>query len=252
MAKIRLLAAGLLLSLAAGLMAAAPVQAATDCRSAWGNSAACSKSAKVNIAPAPASKAAAKPRVAAKPHTPAKPATAAKAHAAPRMAARPAPRAPSHKQAVAKRPLPHRAAHLVAPRHAYAENRRVRHWRSRQEWKAHGERRMASRDEYRPPSGPVYESGPGYAGAPPIGTGCDASCRYRDQQYRDWLVRYSAWYDRYGRTYRASQPPPANSHYGPPGPNTAYYGPVRPDQSERDRLDPWHGYNPHVGPGNGY
>jgi hypothetical protein len=88
-----------------------------------------------------------------------------------------------------------------------------------------------------------------------MGPICDADCRYRDQQYRDWLVRYSAWYDRYGRTYRASQNPPANRSSGPVnsvGPNTAYYRGFRPDQSERDRLDPWHGYNPHDGLGTGY
>jgi hypothetical protein len=250
LAKMALLAAALLLSSAIGLTAAAPAQAVTDCKSAWGNSAACSRSAKVNIAPAPVPKPAPKPHVAAQPRTPTKPpaASAAKPQAAPRMAVSPAP----HRQTLAKRPLPHRTAHSAAPHHTYAENRHARYRRNRQEWNAHGERQTASRDEYRPPSGPVYESGPGYAGVPPLGTRCDADCQYRDQQYRDWLVRYSAWYDRYGRTYGANQAPPANRYYGPAVPGAAHYGAFQPDQSERDRLDPWHGYNPHDGPGNGY
>jgi hypothetical protein len=234
-------------------MAAAPARNATDCKSAWGNSA-CSKSAKLNIAPAPntAPKTPSKPHVAAQPHAAAKP-QAAKPQVSPHMAARPAPHSAAHKQALAKHPLPHRAAHSVVPRHAYAENQHARYRRSWQEWEAYGDRQRASRDEYRPHSGPVYESGPGYAaGAPLVGAGCDADCQYRDQQYRDWLVRYSAWYDRYGRTYGANQAPPANRYYGPAGPGAGYDGGFRPDQGERDRLDPWHGYNPHDGLGNGY
>jgi len=237
----RLLAAGLFLSSAIGLMAA-PAQAVTDCRSAWGSSAACSKSAKLNIAPAPVAKPAPspKPNAAAKPSAAAKPpVAAAKPHAAPQIAARPAP----HQQALNKRP-PHHEPHPAA-RHIYAENRRAHHRRSRQEWAVYGDRRAVMQDEYRPPSGPVYESGPAAAGP---ATGCDQDC-----QYRDWLVRYSAWYDRYGRTYGATQYPPANRAYGsagPGAPNAAYYG--RPDRGERDRLDPWHGYDPHDGPANGY
>lgn len=239
----RLLAAGLFLSSAVGLMAA-PAQAVTDCRSAWGNSAACSKSAKLNIAPAPAAKPAPspKPNGATKPSAAAKPpvAAAAKPHAAPQIAAHPAP----HRQALNKRP-PHHEPHPAVARHIYAENRRAHHRRSRQEWAVYGDRRAVMQDEYRPPSGPVYESGPAAAGP---ATGCDQDC-----QYRDWLVRYSAWYDRYGRTYGATQYPPANRAYGsagPGAPNAAYYG--RPDRGERDRLDPWHGYDPHDGPANGY
>jgi hypothetical protein len=248
LAKMTLLAAGLLLSSAVALMAAAPAQAVTDCKSAWGNSAACSKSAKLNIVPAPTPKPApgAKPHGAAKPSAPSKPpvTAAAKPHAAPRIAGRPVPT--PHRQALNKRPLPHRAPRSVVPRHAYAQNGHAHHRRNRQEWEIYGNRQTASRDDYRPPSGPVYESGPGYAaGGPAPSFGCDQDC-----QYRDWLARYSAWYDRYGRTYGATQNAPANRSYGPAGPAAAYYG--RPDQSERDRLDPWHGYNPHVGPANGY
>jgi hypothetical protein len=249
LAKMALLAAALLLAPAIWLMAAAPAQSATDCKSAWGN-AACSKSAKLNIAPAPPPKPAPKPRTASQSRTIAKPpAAAAKPQTAPRLAARPAP----HRQALAKRPLSHRAARSLPHRYAYTENRRARYRRSLQEWKAHGERQTVSRDDYRPHSGPVYESGPGYAaGAPPIGAGCDADCQYRDRQYRDWFVRYSAWYDRYGRSTGATPPQPANRYYGPAGPDAAYSGSLRPDQSERDRQDPWHGYNPRDGLGNGY
>ena len=96
--------------------------------------------------------------------------------------------------------------------------------------------------EYRPHSGPVYNAPPVAAG----GYGCDEACRYRE-----WFERYAAWYDRYGRGFgapsRASAGAPANIQAGP-GPDRHY----RPNQSERDRLDPWHGYDGRDGLGNGY
>ena len=117
----------------------------------------------------------------------------------------------------------------------------------------HGSRPMREArrdfDEERPLSGPLYGTSPG---AP--ANGCDEAC-----QYRDWLNRYAAWYRDFGRYYYGLPPRPAGpSRPGPP----PYQGeipaaPVTPvqsyrfDQSERDRLDPWHGYNSHS-PDNGY
>ncbi len=118
-------------------------------------------------------------------------------------------------------------------------------------------------DNYRPHSGPVYESGPAYRAAVPSGGyRCDEAC-----QYRDWLNRYSAWYRSFGWYYGAGRTgadvsPPANPDpttvYGNNAPrynydSGGYYrGGLAPDQGERDRLDPWHGYNAHDGLGNGY
>lgn len=95
----------------------------------------------------------------------------------------------------------------------------------------------------RPMSGPVYEAGRGQ----PPGTGCDEACRYRA-----WLKDYDAWYLAYGGRYAEYPPPPPSSAGNRDWPRTAY----RPDQpdawSARDRLDPWHGYDGHDGPQNGY
>ncbi len=97
--------------------------------------------------------------------------------------------------------------------------------------------------ERRPASGPVYEANCS------IDDGCDEACRYRA-----WFRDYSAWYQAYGRRYSEYPPAPRGpdaSSIGD-GPRTAY----RPDEvrvrNERDRLDPWHGYNDHDGPQNGY
>jgi hypothetical protein len=114
------------------------------------------------------------------------------------------------------------------------------------------QRKVTPLPEIRPHSGPVYESP---RVAPGSASGCDETC-----QYRDWLNRYAAWYRDFGRYYYGA-PPAAMAAPGRPVPPPAFYSenrPVpppqntRPDQSERDRLDPWHGYNPHNGPGNGY
>jgi hypothetical protein len=109
-------------------------------------------------------------------------------------------------------------------------------------------RDFAERHEYRPRSGPVY---PAAAAA----TGCDEAC-----QYRDWLNRYAAWYRDFGRYYYGASPRPAAP--ARPMPPPAVYGENRPApiapvpsygraESERDRLDPWHGYNSRS-PDNGY
>jgi hypothetical protein len=99
--------------------------------------------------------------------------------------------------------------------------------------------------EERPHSGPVYDTPPGT-------TGCDEAC-----QYRDWLNRYAAWYRDFGRYYyapgepsRPAPPPYPTQGDNRPTPVTPVQG-YRFDQSERDRLDPWHGYNSHT-PDNGY
>lgn len=98
----------------------------------------------------------------------------------------------------------------------------------------------------RPMSGPVI------AGRGPS-AGCDEACRYRA-----WFRDYSAWYQAYGRHY-AEYPPGADAPYSPApsasdryGPRTAYQPGEVQARSERDRLDPWHGYDGHDGPQNGY
>ena len=107
----------------------------------------------------------------------------------------------------------------------------------------------------RPHSGPIYETRPGGALPPSPFSGCDEAC-----QYRDWLNRYAAWYRDFGRYYGARPPEPI----APPGlvPPASSYSENRPapaeppayryGESERARLDPWHGYDGHDGPGNGY
>jgi len=85
------------------------------------------------------------------------------------------------------------------------------------------------------------------------GAGCDEACRYRA-----WFRDYNAWYQAYGHRY-AEYPPaplgpgsPAPSAGYPDRPRTAYQPSEARAQSERDRLDPWHGYDGHDGPQNGY
>lgn len=97
----------------------------------------------------------------------------------------------------------------------------------------------------RPKSGPVYEADRGRMG----GGDCDEACRYRA-----WFQDYSAWYQAYGRRY-AEYPPPAPdapSAGNRDWPRTAYGPGDARAWSERERLDPWHGYNGHDGPQNGY
>jgi hypothetical protein len=181
-------------------------------------------------APAP------KPGIAAEPDTAAN--AEPKPRPEPQAIRRPAAPAPG-KQAAAKKPptrhSPRHSARRSTPHRALAQTRRES-WQARMDYdKRHGR-------EYRPHSGPVYESPPGVAG----GYGCDEACRYRE-----WFERYAAWYDRYGHSFnaptRGSAGAPANIQ-ARPAPDRVY----RPDQSERDRLDPWHGYNGRDGLGNGY
>jgi hypothetical protein len=67
-------------------------------------------------------------------------------------------------------------------------------------------------------------------------------------------------------SYQPAYPPPPAPSVGPTynfyGPTTNFFGPPPPAQytyddrmpppDDRDRLDPWHGYNPDNGIGNGY
>jgi hypothetical protein len=110
-------------------------------------------------------------------------------------------------------------------------------------------RRSFEYPEERPHSGPVYGTTPGPA---PLVPGCDEAC-----QYRDWLNRYAAWYRDFGRYYygptaplRPAPPPQASRPENRPAPVLPVQS-YRFDRSERDRLDPWHGYNSHT-PDNGY
>lgn len=96
-------------------------------------------------------------------------------------------------------------------------------------------------DDSRPLSGPVYETGRGQ----PQDMGCDEACRYRA-----WRKDYDAWYRTYGGRYAEYPPAPPPLAGNRDVPRTGV-GEVRA-WSERDRLDPWHGYDGHDGPQNGY
>lgn len=96
-------------------------------------------------------------------------------------------------------------------------------------------------DDSRPMGGPVYEAGRG----PQPGMGCDEACRYRA-----WLKDYDAWYRTYGQHYAEYPPAPPPLAFNRDRPRTGL-GEARA-WSERDRLDPWHGYDGHDGPQNGY
>ena len=79
--------------------------------------------------------------------------------------------------------------------------------------------------------------------------GCDEACRYRA-----WFQDYNAWYQAYGRRY-AEYPPPLPEAPRPPAQGRdralADFDQAR-IWSDHDRLDPWHGYDGHDGPQNGY
>jgi hypothetical protein len=75
--------------------------------------------------------------------------------------------------------------------------------------------------------------------------------------YREWLERYRAWYDRYGPRYGAPQPgawapDQTSAHAAAPPPRAPLWRNREQLESERARLDPWHGYNARDGLGNGY
>jgi len=230
LAKLTILAAGILLSSALALTGCG--QAAPDCKTSTGDPA-CAK--------------AAQPVTAAKASPAAEASAVPKPRPEPQVVGRPVPAA-KNKQAGARvkqrHPLTRRTARHSPPHRTYAQAR----WRDRQESQQDAYDGRRDGREYRPP--PAYQSAPG-----PVAGGCDYAC-----QYRAWLERYSAWYDRYGRTYNAA--PRGNMRQAAPPPygsddrhddrlsraGTAQH----PDQSERDRLAPWHGYNPSDGPENGY
>jgi hypothetical protein len=100
----------------------------------------------------------------------------------------------------------------------------------------------------KPPSGPVYEAD--RRPTPLPGYGCDEACRYRA-----WFQQYNAWYQAYGRRYAARPDMPETPMVPaiPPfGARDDHRSGQARNQSERDRLDPWHGYNSNDGPQNGY
>lgn len=96
-------------------------------------------------------------------------------------------------------------------------------------------------DDSRPTSDPVNEAGRGQS----QGASCDEACRYSV-----WRKDYDAWYRAYGERY-AGYPPAPPRFAG----NRDFPGAIPGEArawSERDRLDPWHGYDGHDGPQNGY
>ena len=166
-------------------------------------------------------------------------------------AAKPKPKSAQAKPQVAAKAKPATAparklAHRLR-RHPHALAQRDNHAAAQTTREAR--RDFQERREYRPESGPVYPAPPAAAAS-----ACDEAC-----QYRDWLNRYAAWYRDFGRYYYGALPrPAAPARPMPP----AVYGENRPApgapaqaygraESERDRLDPWHGYNSHS-PDNGY
>ncbi|MEO6992004.1 MAG: hypothetical protein ABI273_00115 [Lacunisphaera sp.] len=94
---------------------------------------------------------------------------------------------------------------------------------------------------------PVYEADRGPTTL--SGYGCDEVCRYRV-----WFRQYNDWYQTYGRHYapyaQDGQNPGAAPTYGEKPSQRAYRD--SRGRGERDRLDPWHGYNSDDGPQNGY
>jgi hypothetical protein len=163
-------------------------------------------------------------------------------------AAKPKSRTSAPKQAAAK---PKAAPRKQADRSALHPRPMARR-RARAGREARNDFARPYHDEYAY-GGPIYEPPSGRA-LPPL-PGCDEAC-----QYRDWLNRYAAWYRDFGRYYGARPPEPV----APPGPvpPAPSYSENRPapkeppayryGESERARLDPWHGYDGHDGPANGY
>jgi len=176
------------------------------------------------------------------PEIAAKTATAPKPKSEPQIVpagARPSPRP----EPVASEPLQHKSQPRTThrPSTSVAQNSRPYRYGNQPSLRSHG---PYDRDG-RPMSGPVYEAGRS------TDDGCDETCRYRA-----WFRDYSAWYQTYGRGYGEYPPAPEALDAPAPsvadGPRTAYRpGEVRV-RNERDRLDPWHGYNDHDGPQNGY
>ncbi|MES2254814.1 MAG: hypothetical protein V4559_07205 [Pseudomonadota bacterium] len=224
MTRTALVTAGILLSMAL----ATTCQAAVDCKTSPGSPGCPSPKAVKTIAPP-------------KPDQAAKPASKPTPRPEPRVipagsAPKTAPPKPA-KQAAGEPLQPPLSARRTARRHSLAQNPRSYRYDSQPEARLSSPRAPTGR-----PGSPVYEADRG----PPTrsGYGCDEVCRYRI-----WFRQYNDWYQAYGRRY-APYPhnPDAASTHGEKLPQYAYRG----GQSERDRLDPWHGYNPDDGPQNGY
>ena len=230
-----------------GMMAmSSAAQAAPDCRSA-GHQAACPPAIAGAAQSASKSKSAAKsPALLAEPHAvdKARPSSAkarTQAVANSKLAA-------SHAAHAGAAASPHKAA-----RHPRALAQAARRNRPRP-------MRQAQRGSVPASPGSLAQGGPALqtpSVPPALASGCDEAC-----QYRDWLNRYAAWYRDFGRYYygappgtaavpRRPVPPPASYSENRPAPLSPAQR-IGPDQTERDRLDPWHGYNPHDGLGNGY
>ena len=168
-----------------------------------------------------------------------------------------------NKEADNKHPGPHhvarRAARHVTHHRSYAEGFRDHRYENRREYEAYSDASVAPSQSYFPPRQPDYASSWRDRGTELAAGGysCDYACAYRN-----WLGRYNAWYNSYGWYYGAGRGGvamnrPANRYYGPAdndhNPSPGYYRRgLPPDESDRDRLDPWHGYNPRDGLGNGY
>ena len=240
MAKVACLSAGLLFS---ALLAVVPAAAAVDCKADPAN-AACHATKAVPTSPKPPtasqaepakSQAAAKgsvPKPLVEPHAVGNAQKAGSSSG--KKAAKPAP-ATRPTTTAARRPAP--GSRSLARRGGHREGGPMR---EAQDGFA------PPYPEYRPHGGLLHDWPPG--ALPPA---CDEVC-----QYRDWLNRYAAWYRDFGRYYygagalagRPGAPPASLGSNNPP----ALAAPMQSDQSERDRMDPWHGYNRHNGLGNGY
>jgi hypothetical protein len=225
-----LVTAGILLSMAL----ATTCQAAVDCKTSPGSPGCPSPKAVKAIAPP-------KPDPAAKPAS--KPTPRPEPRVVPASsAAKTVPPKPTN-QAAGEPPQPPLSARRTARPHRRSLAQNPRPYRYDRQPEA---RLPSPRPPTWRPSRPVYEADRGPATLP--GYGCDEVCRYRI-----WFQQYNDWYRAYGRGDDAPYPhdqqnPDAISAHGGKPSQYAYRG----GQSERDRLDPWHGYNPDDGPQNGY
>lgn len=218
-------------ALSAVLVLAASCEAAPDCRTSPGNPGCPSPRAVKSINPP---KPEPVPRPAAKPQPKAEP-RILQAESHPQPAPKRVTQKPQHKHQLA------RATRRSPQRSGMAQNSRAYRYDSQPALRSHWPHDRDSR----PPSGPVYEAGAGY--------GCDEACRYRA-----WFQEYNAWYQAYGRRYAeypnssgAAGTPPSAGDNGARPPNMPRRDEAR-IRGERDRLDPWHGYDGHDGPQNGY
>jgi hypothetical protein len=232
MARTALSIAGLLVS----AFLAQPGQAAPDCKAAPGAPGCQSpKAAKAIVPPKPdmALKSAAEPRPRPEPS-----AVSTKTAASKAAPTRPNPAKQADNKAQPHKQVPHK--------HAPRRTARASVYRYENQPALQNQHARPRAEDARPPRGQVYEADRGPTPLP--GYGCDDACRYRE-----WLQRYSAWYEAYGRSYAARTPAPRNgSDRSDAGSQNRPRYSYSLGQSERDRLDPWHGYDPHDGPQNGY